>query len=91
MLPEEEACRVAAKVTSILDVDFLVMGHTPQFDGALSRCGGRVLLIDTGLSSAYGGRPAVLEFYRSKSGLREAKLWYDDDQSTEVVYPEADF
>lgn len=71
-----------------LDADFLVMGHTPQFEGAVTRCGGRVMLIDTGLSSAYGGRPVVLEFYRSRAGHTEAKLWYDDDASTEVIYPD---
>lgn len=90
LLPEEEACRIAETVMQDLDVDFLTMGHTPQFDGALTRCGGRVLLIDTGLSSAYGGRPVVLEYRRNdKGGHIEAKLWYDDDRSTEVVFPEA--
>lgn len=87
LLPDAEACEVAEKVMAVLDAQFLVMGHTPQFDGALTRCGGRVLLIDTGLSSAYGGRPVVLQFYRGKLGSVEAKLWYDDDRSTEVVYP----
>lgn len=79
---------MASHVMAVLDVDFLVMGHTPQFGGALSRCGGRILLIDTGLSSAYEGRPVVLEFLRSKSGLRQAKLWYEDDETSELVYPE---
>lgn len=89
-LPEHEACAVARRVMAVLDVDFLVMGHTPNFEGALTRCGGTVLLIDTGLSTAYGGRPVVLEFRRSELGRREAKLWYDDDRSVESVYPDPD-
>ncbi|BFZ55733.1 hypothetical protein PYCC9005_002774 [Savitreella phatthalungensis] len=49
--------------------NFLVMGHTPQFDGALVRCSGRVLLIDTGMSRAYGGRAVVLELAPSPQPL----------------------
>ncbi|CCG83219.1 Uncharacterized protein C1840.07c [Taphrina deformans PYCC 5710] len=88
LLDEAGACRVAGEVMHTLDVDFLVMGHTPNFDGALTRCGGRVLLIDTGLSGAYGGRPVVLQFSVDEAAQRQVKLWYDDDRTVETVYPE---
>ena len=53
----------------------LVMGHTPNMAGAVVRCDGQVLLIDTGLSAAYGGRPVVLEF---RPGKIVASPPYDD-------------
>jgi hypothetical protein len=38
----------------------IVLGHTPQPGAVLSRFGGKVLLIDVGLSAAYGGNLACL-------------------------------
>ncbi len=36
-------------------------GHTPNFEQIVSRCNGDVIIIDTGISSAYGGVLASLE------------------------------
>lgn len=36
-------------------------GHTPNFDHIQSRCNGQVIIIDTGISKAYGGRLSALE------------------------------
>ena len=36
------------------------MGHTPHFDGFVTRCNSTVLLIDTGISRAYGGEQSAL-------------------------------
>ncbi|KAI6108055.1 Metallo-dependent phosphatase-like protein [Pisolithus sp. B1] len=33
----------------------MVMGHTPNLHSIVARCGGKVLIIDTGISHAYGG------------------------------------
>jgi hypothetical protein len=85
LLPEEEACREAAKVMRELDSDFLVMGHTPSFEHAVVRCGGRVLLIDTGLSTAYGGRPVVLEMRKKKAGDTEVRFHYDDTKERHII------
>jgi hypothetical protein len=38
----------------------IVIGHTPTDGAVLPRFGGRVVLIDVGLSAAYGGSPACL-------------------------------
>ncbi|PLW30265.1 hypothetical protein PCANC_24681 [Puccinia coronata f. sp. avenae] len=54
-------CRQIDKATQLLNVRRMVMGHTPQFKGITSRCGGKILLIDTGISSAYGGPLTALE------------------------------
>lgn len=40
-------------MTDRLGVRRLVMGHTPNFEGMVSRCNGTILLIDTGISPAY--------------------------------------
>lgn len=85
LLSEEEACKEASKVLGELDADFLVMGHTPTFEHAVVRCGGHVVLIDTGLSAAYGGRPVVLEMRKKKTGDIDLRLHYDDIQDREVV------
>ena len=39
----------------------LVVGHTPQVRGISVRFGGRLIAIDTGISSAYGGKLSYLE------------------------------
>ncbi|EPQ26934.1 uncharacterized protein PFL1_05568 [Pseudozyma flocculosa PF-1] len=58
---EPEACRIAEKATSALGVRHLVMGHTPHFDGFVMRCpSAEILLIDTGISRAYGGEQSAL-------------------------------
>jgi hypothetical protein len=84
-LPEEEACVEASKVMKQLNADFLVMGHTPSFEHAIVRCSGHVLLIDTGLSTAYGGRPVVLEMRKKKIGSIEVKLHYDDTGERHII------
>ncbi|WBW75266.1 vacuolar endopolyphosphatase [Schizosaccharomyces osmophilus] len=65
-LPMEIACEVASNVTKALNVDRLVMGHTPQFSGIRSRCNGQIVLIDTGLSTAYSGERAVLRILQNE-------------------------
>ena len=43
----------------------MIMGHTPQFKGILPRCRSKVIIIDTGISSAYGGVLSALEIVYS--------------------------
>lgn len=45
---EKEICERVERVCQELKVRRLVMGHTPHFEGIVSRCRGKVLLIDTG-------------------------------------------
>ncbi len=35
-------------------------GHTPHLDGFVTRCDNKILLIDTGISRAYGGEQSAL-------------------------------
>jgi len=85
LLPEEEACEEASKAMKELNADFLIMGHTPSFEHAVVRCGGRVLLIDTGLSTAYGGRPVVLQMRKKKTGDIEVRFHYDDTRDIHMI------
>ncbi|KAG8902741.1 hypothetical protein FRB99_004166 [Tulasnella sp. 403] len=41
-------CKTVDEVLQKVGVKRLVMGHTPHFTGIVSRCGGKILLIDTG-------------------------------------------
>jgi hypothetical protein len=58
---ERKACEDARRMAELIGVRRLISGHTPNFDGMVSRCNGTILLIDTGISPAYGtsraGRP----------------------------------
>lgn len=58
---EDIICRQIKKATQRLYARRMIMGHTVQFEGITSRCGGKILLIDTGISSAYGGPLTALE------------------------------
>ncbi|SCZ87828.1 BZ3500_MvSof-1268-A1-R1_Chr2-3g05296 [Microbotryum saponariae] len=58
---EDEICERAKRACDMLGVRRMVMGHTPDFDQVRERCGGRILLIDTGISRAYGGSLSALE------------------------------
>jgi hypothetical protein len=45
-----------------LGVERMVVGHTPQMNGKiLKRCGGRFMVVDVGISHAYGRNAAALE------------------------------
>lgn len=46
----------------------MVIGHTPQEERPLVRCGGRLQIIDTGISRAYYGRASGWE-------CRAGQLW----------------
>jgi hypothetical protein len=49
-------------VLGLLGAQRMVVGHTTQRSGAVaSRCGGRLLGIDTGISSHYGAQLSAVE------------------------------
>ncbi|KAF8514535.1 Metallo-dependent phosphatase-like protein [Hysterangium stoloniferum] len=52
---EDVVCAKVGAVTTKIGVRRLIMGHTPDFDKIVSRCGGKIIIIDTGISKAYGG------------------------------------
>lgn len=52
---EAAACSKVDDVLQRTGTRRLIMGHTPTFTNIVSRCGGKVIIIDTGISHAYGG------------------------------------
>ncbi|CAO1627654.1 unnamed protein product [Sympodiomycopsis kandeliae] len=60
---DHKICHLAKQATRSLGVDWLIMGHTPHFDGFIHRCEPPTIhLIDTGISRAYGGTQSALVF-----------------------------
>lgn len=53
-------------VLTAFGVKRLVVGHTPQVKGIASLHGGRLLVVDTGISRAYGGQPSWLEIAQGR-------------------------
>lgn len=51
----EPDCEQLSAVLRAAEADFMAVGHTPQKGGVVSRCDGALWLIDTGMSSHYGG------------------------------------
>ncbi|KAI8975483.1 Metallo-dependent phosphatase-like protein [Mycotypha africana] len=59
---EQEACDLIDDALDFLQANRMVMGHTVQRDGIIrTRCGGKIVLIDVGISKAYGGYRGALE------------------------------
>lgn len=63
-LPESEVCPLLESTLKTLKVERMVVGHTPQRSGKiLSRCSGKFIDIDVGISKVYGRHHAALEIY----------------------------
>jgi len=52
---EAEVCREVEPVLEKTGTRRMIMGHTPNFEKIVSRCNGKIIIIDTGISHAYGG------------------------------------
>lgn len=62
--PEHVACVEANRSLDAIGASMMVIGHTIQWDHVTTRCNGQILAIDTGLSSAIGGRGCVVELQK---------------------------
>ncbi|EPQ52810.1 Metallo-dependent phosphatase [Gloeophyllum trabeum ATCC 11539] len=62
---EEAVCKAVDDVLRRTGTRRMVMGHTPDFDRIVSRCNGKILIIDTGISHAYGGVLSALSIVYS--------------------------
>lgn len=60
--PEPVACAELGEALVALAARRMVVGHSTRKDGLVaSRCGGQLLIIDTGISAHYGGNLAAIE------------------------------
>lgn len=62
---EVKVCEWAKELRNRLGVRRIIGGHTPNFEEIVSRCNGEVIIIDTGISKAYGGVLSALEIVYS--------------------------
>ncbi|KAF7312444.1 Adenylate cyclase [Mycena indigotica] len=60
---EEQVCVDVEKVLARTGTRRMIMGHTPDFTGIVSRCNGKIIIIDTGISHAYGGVLSALSIH----------------------------
>ncbi|KAJ3122934.1 hypothetical protein HK098_002340 [Nowakowskiella sp. JEL0407] len=64
---EPEICEVLDEALEYLQANAIVVGHTPQLEGkVVSRCNGKIQLIDVGISKVYGRNCAALEILNGK-------------------------
>ncbi|KAH9994785.1 hypothetical protein BJV77DRAFT_993083 [Russula vinacea] len=75
-----KVCREVDSVLEKTGTRRMIMGHTPDFEEIVSRCNGKIIIIDTGISHAYGGALSalsveyILEDVRSSSSSEKNKL-----------------
>ncbi|KAG8907454.1 hypothetical protein FRC00_011829 [Tulasnella sp. 408] len=81
---EAVVCSKVDAVMEKLGVRRLVMGHTPNFTGIVSRCGGKILLIDTGISHAYGGVLSAARFTYSLTPTKKKGYWIEKEVVTAI-------
>ncbi|KAJ3567473.1 hypothetical protein NP233_g6342 [Leucocoprinus birnbaumii] len=86
---EETVCEEVESVLARTGTRRMIMGHTPDFNNIVSRCNGKIIIIDTGISHAYGGVLSALSIHYTLEpiGEPEGKRWLE----TEVVsalYPD---
>ncbi|KAF7972475.1 hypothetical protein HWV62_17898 [Athelia sp. TMB] len=83
--PEKEACSKVDAVLEKIGARRMIMGHTPNMDEIVSRCGGKIIIIDTGISHAYGGALSALAVEYTLTPVPSEKGSEREWQETEVV------
>lgn len=63
--PEADICPKLLEALTALGANYMVMGHTPQSE-IKTRCNGRAVLIDTGISYAMASNPSALEILQER-------------------------
>jgi len=77
-------CKAVDGVLAKTGVRRLIMGHTPHFNGIVSRCNGKILLIDTGISKVYGGVLSAAKMTYSLSPSKIKGHWIEEDVVTAI-------
>ncbi|KAI0925822.1 hypothetical protein AcV5_008449 [Taiwanofungus camphoratus] len=58
--PDAKVCKEVDDVLKKTGTRRMIMGHTPDFEKIVSKCNGKIIIIDTGISHAYGGALSAL-------------------------------
>ncbi|KAL1739079.1 Metallo-dependent phosphatase-like protein [Schizophyllum fasciatum] len=87
---EAEVCAAVDGVLRLTGTRRMIMGHTPDFHGIVSRCGGKIIIIDTGISHAYGGALSALEVVYElvpvRKGEKEEAWVYREREVVNALY-----
>ncbi|OCF30825.1 serine-threonine protein phosphatase [Kwoniella heveanensis BCC8398] len=74
---EKQVCQWAEELKAKTGARRFIGGHTPNFEHIVSRCNGSVIIIDTGISSAYGGVLSALEIVYTLTPLDDHTHGHD--------------
>ncbi|KAL0573214.1 hypothetical protein V5O48_008734 [Marasmius crinis-equi] len=68
---DDKVCKDVDEVLKKTGTRRMVMGHTPDFHGIVSRCDGKIIIIDTGISHAYGGALSALSVHYTLTPIEQ--------------------
>ncbi|KDR76184.1 hypothetical protein GALMADRAFT_279371 [Galerina marginata CBS 339.88] len=91
MEDEATVCKQVDAVLKKTGTRRMIMGHTPDFQNIKSRCNGKILIIDTGISHAYGGVLSALSIHYSLhpiSGDGEEEERWLEREIVSALYPD---
>ncbi|KAJ7285135.1 Metallo-dependent phosphatase-like protein, partial [Mycena rebaudengoi] len=87
---DEKVCVDVEKVLAKTGTRRMIMGHTPDFNGIVSRCDGKIIIIDTGISHAYGGVLSALSIHYTFTPIgdeEESQRW-TEREVVSALYPD---
>jgi len=86
-MSDEQSCAEVTEAASALGAERMVVGHNivPWIS---SRCGGRLQLIDVGMSYAYGGQPAAWRCSLADDGTATVRALYEGAQEAQEAQEE---
>ncbi|KAJ3510486.1 hypothetical protein NLJ89_g4643 [Agrocybe chaxingu] len=89
MESEEQVCTQVDEVLRKTGTRRMIMGHTPHFQNIVARCDGKIIIIDTGISHAYGGVLSALSIHYilEPIGNDASQRWREREVIT-ALYPD---
>ncbi|KAJ3531370.1 hypothetical protein NMY22_g8178 [Coprinellus aureogranulatus] len=86
---EDTACKKADAVLAKTGTRRMIMGHTPDFKNIVSRCNGKIIIIDTGISHAYGGVLSALSIHYTLHPVGDdADQRWVEREAISALYPD---
>ncbi|KAG5637549.1 hypothetical protein H0H81_004180 [Sphagnurus paluster] len=86
--PEAKVCVDVEEVLAKTGTRRMIMGHTPDFTGIVARCKGKIIIIDTGISHAYGGVLSALSIHYTLTPVgNDADQRWVEKEVVSAIYP----
>ncbi|KAF9479616.1 Metallo-dependent phosphatase [Pholiota conissans] len=84
---DETVCSQVDEVLRKTGTRRMIMGHTPDFHNIKSRCNGKIIIIDTGISHAYGGVLSALSIHYTMIPIGGADSdWWIEKEVVSALY-----